>query len=667
MPQGNFRLRSTNNPAEIWQEFVKDEVKKGSKVGKSVEGSEFGSLNSDTSNIQTLKLYFQDDQKRKRAQGLREKIQNNLSDRFGLWCNRIEFLAGSAPTIQTREYNSTLSEASVTDNPLQAFYWVEPELPVENENKQRLAILRAAIAAERNCEHIYQHLTARTTSLVGSPENILTVAFNWRLRVGGTRGFRDLLLPVLHPVFGIPYIPASTLKGATRAWARRNISEAETDRLLGTLKNGLSHVEFMDAFPTSACLSLDVATPQWHWDIDQSSRTSQEELYVKYQPEPHPLVSLEKPEFLVGIRPTSIGNQSDVNEIKLWLKEALSCGIGSRVSSGYGYPHISEQDAEQRTQDNQVQLPFVLWTQGSYGINPPAKENGYNGTPEFRPTALRGVLRYWFRAVALALYPPSICKSHEEELFGTLGKQGLVSIQTSAVEVRSDQPYLYEGTVRLIAADQDILQLAEKILVLASCLGGLGRGSRRPLHQVNGYWRGCYWELQRSPLPLPEQKQDWESLVNETRQIISLWKTSTQKYSSFPGKPGARRQDVLDDKAQVWLMPSSISRGKHPNKVNWSKEGSYPQVRGSALNLLYGNSDFKGKSGNQAGNPSVGGSMPGGTPSYVWIKSVFPAQVDPYQVVTIFGANDSNRLAFSKAVQQAGGTLVWGKKKKVIG
>ncbi|WP_200892607.1 RAMP superfamily CRISPR-associated protein [Aliterella atlantica] len=28
------------------------------------------------------------------------------------------------------------------------------------------------------------------------------------------RGFRELLLPVFYPVYGVPYIPSSSLKGA---------------------------------------------------------------------------------------------------------------------------------------------------------------------------------------------------------------------------------------------------------------------------------------------------------------------------------------------------------------------------------------------------------------------------------------------------------------------
>ena len=46
-------------------------------------------------------------------------------------------------------------------------------------------------------------------------------------------------------------------------------------------------------------------------------------------------------------------------------------------------------------------------------------------------------------------------------------------------------------------------------------------------------------------------------------------------------------------------------------------------VRGSALNLLYSSDRFKGKNIDGKGNPNVGGSLE--TPSFVWIKSIFPA------------------------------------------
>ena len=150
-------------------------------------------------------------------------------------------------------------------------------------------VLEEASAADTTCASIYAHLTERTKTLA---EETLEVKFSWRLRVGGMRGFRELLLPVFHPVYGIPYVPAGSLKGATRAWARQHgASKGEINRLLGELDKGVGCVQILDAFPKTPCLSVDMANPQWTWENNR----------VKYQPVPHALLSMNEPELVIGL------------------------------------------------------------------------------------------------------------------------------------------------------------------------------------------------------------------------------------------------------------------------------------------------------------------------------------------------------------------------------
>ena len=53
----------------------------------------------------------------------------------------------------------------------------------------------------------------------------------------------------------------------------------------------------------------------------------------------------------------------------------------------------------------------------------------------------------------------------------------------------------HKGTIVLEAKEKKYLTLMEKVLQLASHLGGVGRGSRRPLHWNDPYpgLRGCHW------------------------------------------------------------------------------------------------------------------------------------------------------------------------------
>ena len=638
-------MKNQKSEADIWRDFVQSEIKSKSKLGKILESSQYGGYNKPE-----LTIYFPDENSRKAAQGQTETIKKKLREQYRLLCDRINFNSGS--TTSTIVKNTPVSRANSTSvlrapknhNPLQALYWVEPNLP-ENDASQRMSILRETVAAEQGCNQIYTKLYQRTLQLADGKENTVSVSFNWRMRIGGTRGFRELLLPVLHPIFGIPYIPASTLKGAAKAWARKNDAPVRVQELLGML-NGrdakAAKIEFLDAFPTKHCLSIDVATPQWKWNDNK----------VMYGPVPHPLLSLEQPQFLIGLRPTSRQNpdcQDDLKTVKSWLENALNSGIGSRVSSGYGKTLGTIPITNTRKS-----YDFELWTQGMYGSNPPSRENNYQGTTEFRPSAVRGILRYWFRAVALGLYDVATCQKLEEEIFGNLGKQGKISLSTKVNPSNKKDPYFYAGKIYLEATEIKYLNLAERLLFLAVQLGGVGRGSRRPLHLLNRRMRGCHWEIVGKDLPLHYDGEQWRKFFTELKQVFQAIQTPIGSYAVSPGRPRTRQQDVLDKNTQIWLLksPSQV----HPEKItNWQTDGSSSKVRGTALDLLYSNNRFKGQSQEQ-GNANVGGALE--TPSFVWIKSIFTDSL-PYQVITIFGSDYPDRQEFAKELKNQGAILVF--------
>lgn len=633
--------------AEIWQEFIQSELKTGSKIGKTFEKAGFGDYKN-----KSLQLYFADETLSKAAKGLIEPLKKKLPRQF-LPCDKIEFITDKIPTASAPSGAKKLVSSAKFGNPLQALNLTEFGINPRGEELTQ-PVLKEAVKAEATCDRIYAKLKQRTLDLVGSEGITISVSFNWRVRVGGTRGFRELLLPVFHPVFGIPYIPASSLKGAALAWARQSSDAKQIQELLGTLENNVAKaakVEFLDAFPTKHCLSVDVATPQWHWQNNQ----------VAYKPEPHPLLSMKQPELLIGLLPTARGNNDDVKIVKNWLENALkSGGIGCRVSSGYGRA-LGQQSLFSHNQS----YNFELWTQGMYGSEPPSKENGWQGDAEFRPTAMRGILRYWFRAVALGLYDAETCQTLEETLFGKLGQQGKISISTivnlsTIVNPDSNQnPYFYAGRIYLEAKEQKYLDLISKLLVLASHLGGVGRGSRRPLHLLNGRMRGCHWFVAGQDLPLEYDTRKWETFFTQLKTVFQAVKTPIGSHTGDPGRHKARQQDVLDKNAQIWLLKSSGQI--EPEKVkNWQTEGDSDAVRGSALNLLYSSDRFKGQNQEGEGNPNVGGALE--TPSFVWIKSVFPANQSPYQVVTIFGVNHPERQKFSEALKKQGAILVFGQK-----
>jgi CRISPR-associated protein Cmr6 len=630
----------SKNSADIWHDFIQAELKSNSNLGKLFEKAGYGGYDDKT---KTLTLFLPDDALKNSAQGQWQKLKDKLKQQ-SLTCDRIEFKTGevsmSKPTSSTPP-----TKSSKISNPLQALNFAEfGEDSKGNELSQ--PVLEAAVRAEKTCTSIYEKLNRRTEELAGK-EGVITISFNWRVRVGGTRGFRELLLPVFHPIFGIPYIPSSSLKGAAKSWARQNpnTSQQEIEELLGILEGKeakAAKVEFLDAFPTKPCLSVDVATPQWHWKDNK----------VDYKPEPHPLLSMEQPQILIGLRPSGRGTAADVETVKKWLENAINTsGIGSRVSSGYGCsigknPLLAHHKS----------YSFELWTQGMYGSTPPTKDNGYQGKIEFRPTAVRGILRYWFRAVTLALYEPTICQTIEDELFGKLSQQGKFSLSVITNPSSRIDPYCYAGTIYLEATESKYINLIEKLLILASHLGGVGRGSRRPLHLLNHRMRGCNWDVSGVDLPLEYDAKKWEIFFDDLKKAFEKVRSPLGSHTSDPGQPGRRQQDVLDKNAQIWLLnsPNQVE----PTKVkNWSEEGDGATVRGTALNLLYSSDDFKGKNITGKGNPFVGGALE--TPSYVWIKSIFPVSNSPYQVVTIFGTNDNARQKFATELKKQGAIQVY--------
>lgn len=569
-----------------------------------------------------LTFYFSTEEQKQKAREKRPKLQQKLPLH---WKNkRIDFVvrtppartgAVSSPVAIARPSNaSNAKPKQQLKSPLQA-------LNHELFQKRSQPALDAAAKADLACAQLYQQLTEKTKRIA---DDIVTAKFSWRLRVGGIRGFDELLLPVFHPVYGVPYVPSSSLKGAVRAWARQHGQpEAECDRLFGTLNNGIGCVQFLDAFPTQPCLSVDMANPQWSWEGD----------IVKYQTVPHALLSMAQPELLIGLARTKRGNAADVQRVKGWLQQALGCGIGSRVSAGYGRTTL---EAGFSCSSNHE---FRLWTQGIYGAD--------TRKPEFRPVALRGVLRYWFRTVAWGLYDINTCRDLEMQLFGTLSQEGSIRIGVDWQETKRnrDGPHFYTGTILLESNFQDHLNLIEKVLQLCAHLGGIGRGSRRPLHRNNGRLRGCHWQLSEV---LPAQKQEWQKFLETLHNaFFAVRRRKGIPPRVCPGRPGRRVQDILNADARIYLVPSA--KQLHPIKVkNWSQDGHKPFVLGSALNLLYSSNAFKGKNRQGKGNANVGGGL--GTPSYVTIQSNFPSGGQAYQTVTIFGVEQRDRRNFEAAL-----------------
>jgi CRISPR-associated protein Cmr6 len=644
---------------DLWQSFVNEQKKNGSKLYHLIKSVRCFHQNVHGNSV-SLSLQVdtqeQHDQIDKRDLSNKfQKFHKLLTVTIDLTVDKTENLPKQ---VATESFKRSISNAQQT--PLQALNHTLLQFDATAKSASFEA-MQQAIAADRQQARTYTKLTDRTKALASV---YCEVEFPWRLQVGGQRGFDERLFPAFHPVYGIPYVTSSSIRGAVRAWVKRTKGDHEASRLFGTLDDGAGYIQFFDAYPTEPCLSLDTATPLWKWDSRDDVPC------VKYSPEPHGMLSLLRPTLIIGIQATMRGASIDVDLKKVceWIPQALSEGLGSRVSAGYGRAKTMENN-----RSNTQSYEFSLRTAGIYGAVPDRKA----AKVEFRPTAVRGVLRYWFRAVAFAMYAPASVRKLEAELFGAIepttkvgALQVSVGLTEESVSQSKSKPHYFEGEICLSTTDEASLHLAGLLLELGSNLGGLGKGARRPLHwnEPHPGLRGCHWEL--DDYIWGYDSDLWSEKLNDLRDSMRRWVQSRVcrwseleedttiervRGNADPGNVQNRYQDVLNHQTRLLLLP--CRQLELPDQVSdWRMEGLKDDVRGEALALMYGNLNFKGVNPHTGqGSPEVGGRD--SVPSFATISSNFPFgdRGDPtevsYQVVVIFGAKGhGKRTEFAKAL-----------------
>lgn len=177
-----------------------------------------------------------------------------------------------------------------------------------------------------------------------SEENLLVREFtpDWRMVTGmGEASVYETNI-TLHHVYGIPYIPASTIKGVLRHYlnefeeGKNHIERifGEGDAVSSTKKPVRGRCIFFDSFPlTAPRIELDVMTPHYpeYYTGDKPPADWQ-------SPTPIHFLTIGKGtrfRFIIG----TPGIDNDLaDKLSKWLKEALqNRGIGAKTAVGYGY------------------------------------------------------------------------------------------------------------------------------------------------------------------------------------------------------------------------------------------------------------------------------------------------------------------------------------------
>lgn len=524
-------------------------------------------------------------------------------------------------------------------------------------------------------------LTKRT-QLIAS--DTFQVKCPWRLRVGGHRGPESILLPAFDAL-GMPYIPSSTLRGVARTQAIREImaqkrlkweaAEKEVAPYFGSLdaKNPADYagkVIFLDAYPLPnqpELLAMDMANNIWKWDGDT----------LKYEPNPNPFFCLKEATFLIGLRLASGCKDSQVLEkVKQWLTTGLQSGIGSQVNTGYGELIraginknseffrvefiLEEQLIHSRQKYQNVLQPYQKDSQGRLKVDRQGKlKSDTLPVAEVRPVAFKSMLRYWFRVFALGVLESEQVKSWEAKLFGAINPKErgwlMVRILQGKVTQKEPQPNArgqnepcgkQQGILTLhycSEAPQDkqnaIKQLSKNLTWLMFHLGGIGQGARRPCYSRQNRNAAPWW---RGSTLIPKSDDSFWSLPHSPKEFQQLFQQRLREFYTALQSLGASF-NYLSPKTCGLVSKERWTEAVDANCCIVVCAGDEDFGKQYALAVMHGD-DLKITDAN--GSKKYDGNLCGKVgrevkPSPVWI-----ADLDEYQVVTVFGATADPRKKY---------------------
>jgi CRISPR-associated protein Cmr6 len=434
--------------------------------------------------------------------------------------------------------------------------------PIDPDSKDKdptkVQILQLATTNAQYQERL-KELNRRTKAIAGKSAtgnvNWFSAQSLWRVRVGGHRGPESILLPAFDAL-GMPYIPASTLRGVARNQAIRHFMVAEdldwqaAEKKIAPYFGSLDadgadrsgKVIFLDAYPngksSAGGLMVDMANNIWDW----------KDIPPKYNPNPNAFLSLNQAEFIIGLRPCGECTPKVFQQVRGWLITGLSQGIGAQVNTGYGTMLTKGRSTEKGF----LSIKFTIEGQLIHGqqkfsnIEEPYQYDRkgnlkpcIEAAPETRPVAFKSMLRYWFRTFALGVLSINDVQNLESKLFGGIKPQyrGWLKIEvlngkTMPFE-KADDCGVQSGELVLHFSAEvptelrcEGEQLFKNLTWLMFHLGGVGQGARRPCYERKNRgaprWRGSdlFSESEDRFWVLPESIDDLQNLFQSRIQCF---------------------------------------------------------------------------------------------------------------------------------------------------
>ncbi len=535
------------------------------------------------------------------------------------------------------------------------------------KDKTKLEILQLAAEKSKSYKQRLTVLTDRTKQIAGV-DNTFEVTSTWRIRVGGQRGPESMLLPAWDAL-GLPYLPSSTLRGVARDRAIREFMTEGMDYQSATKAiapyfgsidastpkaDRMGKAIFFDAYPVpsdSGALAVDIANNIWKWDGN----------LPKYGASPFSFLSLVKPTFAIGIRPTQKCDAETFNKIKCWLIAGLQAGIGSRVNSGYG-ELLKDGGENPQAEILKKPLEFTIEGQLIHGV----KFTGqYIAQSEVRLIAFRSMLRYWFRAFSLGVLPSDDAKKLEAKLFGSIDPtrsssnkptHGWVSVnvRSGRPEISSRNDFCKEQSGILILRysnsapiDTDIRALIYDLLKSLSWLmfhlGGVGQGARRPLHDRTSSRKRRGSNLKFVDPAFTSPSVAPEGFHSNFRALLAKFYTAlsrlagrdmdSQSLNNLMASNGDGWVEAVDRNCSIFICQGKSSKNKP-----------------YALEILHLPEFKRDGSKGKYYDPELCGKMQ--KPSPIWI-----CDKGKYQIVTVFSANIDPRKKYVEKLLINPGTI----------
>lgn len=385
-----------------------------------------------------------------------------------------------------------------------------------------------------------------------------TYELTWRFVTNG--GQDDGVIRPVIGAKGYPFYPGSSMKGLFRQACTRE----QADRYCGedlrrdSFNPGI--LRFHGGYPVDSQWTeqlLDIVHPQ-------------QERQVKFDNKSSALVqiSLYKPKLQFGISSTIPLSDDEWGTIwRIW-KDALSSGIGCRVSAGYGQLPQRSNDFLYRTRlKGQGQAAKLI-----------------DGTGEFRPNIFRAALRGHALRLFGGLTNADTADRLVEQLLGGVRGQGTVGLLSMlfreshleldtfgqgayaqpTYDVEGDLIWLLNQKINSPEQQDALKKLVAALTRFAMLLGGFGKSWRRVDHRLfyedyyeEGYKPliGCHWQwLGERALVNDVQVRKLEKVgefIDKVRQTAEDW-MRLQGVVPNPAQRALWREAWHPDVVQVW-------------------------------------------------------------------------------------------------------------------